>query len=205
MSEILQQINFAKVNGLVPAIIQDVLTGKVLMLGYMNKEALQKTISENKVTFYSRTKERLWTKGETSGNLFHVKEINLDCDQDTLLIKVVPEGPACHTGDETCFHHQSSGNAGFLNHLKSVIKDRKNNPNDSSYTSSLFKKGINKVAQKVGEEAVELVIEAKDDNPELFKNEAADLMYHYMVLLEAKDVDLDVIMEVLMERHLGNK
>lgn len=203
MSDLLSQINFEKVNGLVPAVIQDIRTGQVLMLGYMNKEAFQKTATENKVTFYSRTKERLWTKGETSGNFFYVKEISLDCDQDTLLIKVVPEGPACHTGDDTCFHNQSSGKAGFLNYLKAVIRDRKNNPNDSSYTSSLFKKGINKVAQKVGEEAVELVIEAKDDNEDLFKNEAADLMYHYLVLLEAKDVDLDVVMGVLMERHKG--
>lgn len=203
MSVNLEQINFDKLEGLVPAIIQDMKTGKVLMLGFMNKEAFQKTISEDKVTFYSRTKKRLWTKGETSGNFLHVKEINLDCDKDTLLIKVFPDGPACHTGDETCFHEQSSGKAGFLNHLKTIIRDRKNNPNDSSYTSSLFQKGINKVAQKVGEEAVELVIEAKDDNVGLFKNEAADLMYHFLVLLEAKEIDLDDIMEVLIERHKG--
>jgi len=205
MSELLQKINFEKVNGLIPAVIQDILTGQVLMLGYMNEEALKKTIADNIVTFYSRTKNRLWTKGESSGNFLHLKEIDLDCDGDTLLIKVVADGPTCHTGDETCFHKQSGGKSGFLNYLKTIIQDRKNNPDDSSYTSSLFKKGINKVAQKVGEEAVELVIEAKDDNEELFKNEAADLMYHYLVLLEAKNVDLDVIMDVLIERHSKKK
>ena len=205
MSELLQKINFEKVNGLIPAVIQDILTGQVLMLGYMNEEALKKTITDKIVTFYSRTKNRLWTKGETSGNFLYLKEINLDCDGDTLLIKVVANGPTCHTGDETCFHEQSGGKSGFLNYLKSIIQDRRRNPADSSYTSSLFKKGINKVAQKVGEEAVELVIEAKDDNADLFKNEAADLMYHYLVLLEAKNVDLDVIMDVLIERHSEKK
>lgn len=205
MRELLDQINFEKVNGLIPVIVQDIVSGQVLMLGYMNEEAVKKTISEEIVTFYSRTKNRLWTKGETSGNFLHVKEINLDCDGDTLLIKALPDGPTCHTGDETCFHSQSSAKAGFLNHLKTVIRERKNNPSENSYTSSLFKKGINKVAQKVGEEAVELVIEAKDDDEDLFKNEAADLMYHYLVLLEAKNVDLDVIMDVLKERHLGKK
>lgn len=198
-----QKINFEKANGLIPAVIQDARTGKVLMLGFMNEEAYEKTLKEKTVTFFSRTKERLWTKGETSGNFLHVKEIHLDCDQDTLLVKVLPEGPACHTGDETCFHDQSKdGKAAFLDYLKAIIRDRKNNPDDASYTSSLFKKGINKVAQKVGEEAVELVIEAKDHNDDLFKNEAADLLYHFLVLMEAKNMDLDVVMDVLMERHM---
>ena len=202
MSNIEKQINFEKADGLVPAIIQDARTGKVLMLGFMNQEAYLKTSVEKTVTFYSRTKKRLWTKGETSGNFFHVKEMYLDCDQDTLLIKVIPEGPACHTGDETCFHQQTgAGKSAFLNYLKEIIRERKNNPNEKSYTSSLFKSGINKVAQKVGEEAVELVIEAKDENKDLFKNEAADLLYHLIVLLEAKDTDLDEVIEVLMDRH----
>lgn len=201
MSDI-KEINFQKLDGLVPAIIQDSKTRKVLMLGFMNEEAYEKTKAEGIVTFYSRTKQRLWTKGETSANFFHVQSISLDCDQDTLLIKVIPDGPACHTGDETCFHDQSSdGKAVFLDYLKTIIRDRKNNPNENSYTSSLFQRGINKVAQKVGEEAVEVVIEAKDNNDELFKNEAADLLYHLLVLMEAKDIDLDAVIDVLMGRH----
>lgn len=198
----LKKIDFQKLDGLVPAIIQDNRTGKVLMLGFMNKEAYEKTKTEGKVTFFSRTKQRLWTKGETSGNFLYVQTISLDCDQDTLLIKVIPEGPACHTGAETCFHDQSlDGKAAFLDYLKTIIRDRKNNPSESSYTSSLFKRGINKVAQKVGEEAVEVVIEAKDDNDVLFRNESADLLYHLLVLMEAKNIDLDSVIDVLIERH----
>jgi phosphoribosyl-ATP pyrophosphohydrolase/phosphoribosyl-AMP cyclohydrolase len=193
-------LNFDKSNGLVPAIIQDWQTGKVLMLGYMNKEALEKTQKEGKVTFFSRSKGRLWTKGETSGNFLYVKEILEDCDQDTLLIKTSPAGPVCHTGKDTCFNEINQG-VGFLDHLAGVIRNRKENPGEQSYTSSLFKKGINKVAQKVGEEAVELVIEAKDNNKDLFLNEAADLLFHLMVLLEAKETSLSEVVDVLQKRH----
>lgn len=195
------KLNFDKVGGLIPTIIQDSQTNKVLMLGYMNEEALEKTKQENIVTFYSRTKERLWTKGETSGNFLKVKEIIADCDGDTLLIKVNPIGAVCHTGSDTCFEEVNQGKASFLHHLQSVIHDRKTNPSEGSYTSKLFAKGVNKIAQKVGEEAVELVIEAKDDNKNLFKNEAADLLFHYLILLEEKNIHLDEIIEVLQERH----
>ncbi len=194
-------IDFEKGNGLVPAIIQDWSTGKVLMLGYMNDEALSKTKAEGKVTFFSRTKERLWTKGETSGNFLNVKEIIVDCDQDTLLIKADPIGPTCHTGADTCFSEANESNALFLHYLQDIITERKNSTADKSYTKSLFDKGINKIAQKVGEEAVELVIEAKDSNDDLFKNEAADLMFHLLVLLEAKGFKLEDIVGVLSERH----
>ncbi|MBC7423012.1 MAG: bifunctional phosphoribosyl-AMP cyclohydrolase/phosphoribosyl-ATP diphosphatase HisIE, partial [Ferruginibacter sp.] len=165
-------IDFAKyTDGLAPAIIQDEITGKVLMLGFMNDEALSKTRELNKVTFYSRSKNRLWTKGEVSGNFLILKSITADCDNDTLLIKVNPVGPVCHTGADTCFNEKNEAND-FLFKLEKIIADRKNNPTETSYTSSLFKKGINKIAQKVGEEAVEIVIEAKDNNDELFKGEA---------------------------------
>lgn len=194
------QPDFEKSEGLIPAIIQDADTRKVLMLGYMNAEAFQKTQDEGRVTFYSRSKDRLWTKGESSGNFLEVKDISIDCDNDTLLIKVNPTGPVCHTGTDTCFTEINEGSA-FLHQLESVIVDRKNNPNDSSYTASLFKKGINKIAQKVGEEAVELVIEAKDDNKELFLGEAADLLYHYLVLLAAKDIKVDEVLKILKKRH----
>lgn len=194
-------IDFDKNGGLVPAIIQDVATEKVLMLGFMNQEALDKTRQEKVVTFYSRTKKRLWTKGETSGKFLHVVSITVDCDQDTLLIKARPEGPVCHTGADTCFNEKNEGKAAFLTHLKEVIRNRKLNPSEGSYTASLFKKGINKVAQKVGEEAVELVIEAKDTNDELFKGEAADLLFHFLVLLEHKNIDLDEVITVLQNRH----
>lgn len=196
----LENLDFEKVNGLMPCIIQDEATQKVLMLGYMNKEALEKTQTENRVTFFSRTKNRLWTKGETSGNFLNVKSITSDCDDDTLLIKVDPVGEVCHTGADTCFDEKNEGDA-FLFHLEKVIQDRKNNPTEKSYTSSLFKKGINKIAQKVGEEAVEIVIEAKDDNDDLFLGEAADLMYHYLILLAAKDKNLEDVIEVLRDRH----
>lgn len=188
-------------DGLLPAIIQDASTAKVLMLGYMNKEAYEKTMAEKKVTFFSRSKNRLWTKGETSNNFLHLLDVKIDCDEDALLIKVKPDGPTCHKGDDTCWQETNSGKVMFLEHLKATLRDRHLNPSEKSYTSSLFAKGMNKVAQKVGEEAVELVIEAKDDNKELFLGEAADLMYHYLVLLEAKNIDLDEVLDVLIERH----
>ncbi len=194
-------MNFEKGGGLITAVVQDVLTNKVLMVGYMNEEALQKTTLEKRVTFFSRSKNRLWTKGETSGNFLEVETIVEDCDQDAILLKVRPVGPTCHTGADTCFNEKNDGKAAFLNHLKAVIRDRKNTLAEASYTASLFKKGINKIAQKVGEEAVELVIEAKDNDNNLFKNEAADLLFHYMILLEAKNIDFDEIIEVLQERH----
>lgn len=194
-------IDFSKyADGLVPVIIQDDITSKVLMLGFMNNEALTKTEALQKVTFYSRSKNRLWTKGEESGNFLLVKDINIDCDNDTLLIKVNPLGPVCHTGADTCFSEKNE-ESNFLFQLEKIIIDRKNNPLDESYTSSLFKKGINKIAQKVGEEAVELVIEAKDDNADLFKDEAADLLFHYLILLQAKEVSLSAILDVLKDRH----
>lgn len=188
-------------DGLIPAIIQDSITGKVLMLGYMNAEAYQKTMTDKIVTFFSRSKQRLWTKGETSNNFLHVKNVLVDCDGDTILIYASPDGPTCHTGDDTCFQEVNDGKVLFINHLRAVIKDRKVNPLDKSYTSELFQKGVNKVAQKVGEEAVELVIEAKDDNKELFLGEAADLFYHYLVLLEQKNYTFDEVLEVLIKRH----
>lgn len=193
------KIDFAKLDGLVPCIVQDADTGVVLMLGFMNEEALNKTIAEKKVTFFSRTKKRLWTKGETSGNFLEVRDIIADCDNDTLLVKVHPLGPACHTGSDTCFNESNTGWS--LSALEKVIAGRKENPKKGSYTTSLFESGINKVAQKVGEEAVELVIEAKDDNRDLFLNEAADLMYHYLVLLQAKGYSLADVTSVLKQRH----
>lgn len=196
------EIDFNKGNGLVPAVIQDDSTQKVLMLGYLSKEAYEKTKEEGKVTFFSRSKNRLWTKGETSGNFLIVKNMLLDCDKDTLLIKVDPVGPACHTGADTCFNEVNADKLFFINRLKQVIKNRKDGNANNSYTKSLFDKGINKVAQKVGEEAVELVIEAKDNNDELFISEAADLLYHYLVLLEAKNIDLNEILNELVKRHL---
>ena len=188
-------------DGLVPAVIQDAETGKVLMLGYMNREAYDKTRADNIVTFYRRSKQRLWTKGETSGNFLHVRSIRIDCDGDTLLIKTDPAGPVCHTGADTCFEETNRGRGQFLNYLQGVIHDRRVNPSDKSYTTSLFGRGVNKIAQKVGEEAVELVIEAKDDNDDLFKGEAADLLFHFLVLLEQKNMDLDDIVAVLQARH----
>ena len=196
-------IDFAKyTDGLAPAIIQDEITGKVLMLGFMNDEALSKTQELKKVTFYSRSKNRLWTKGEESGNFLMLKSITVDCDNDTLLIKVNPAGPVCHTGADTCFNEKNEAND-FLFKLEKIIADRKNNPTDASYTSSLFKKGINKIAQKVGEEAVEIVIEAKDNNDELFKGEAADLLFHYLILLQAKGFSLQDVIGVLKQRNVA--
>lgn len=188
-------------DGLLPAVIQDDQTGKVLMLGYMNREAYEKTQAEGIVTFFSRSKQRLWTKGETSSNFLHVRQILVDCDGDTLLIKASPDGPTCHTGADTCFEEVNQGRGQFLHYLQGIIHDRKVNPSDKSYTTSLFNKGVNKIAQKVGEEAVELVIEAKDNNDDLFKGEAADLLFHYLVLLEQRNLSLDDIIAVLQKRH----
>ena len=193
-------IDFAKYSdGLVPAIIQDASTKKVLMLGFMNAEALEKTKQTGKVTFFSRSKNRLWTKGEESGNFLALKEITADCDNDTLLIKADPAGPVCHTGADTCFNE--TNNKDILLTLTDTIKRRYEDRSGNSYTSSLFDKGINKVAQKLGEEAVELVIESKDDNDELFLNEAADLLFHYMILLQAKGFTLENVKKVLESRH----
>ncbi|MHA7057166.1 bifunctional phosphoribosyl-AMP cyclohydrolase/phosphoribosyl-ATP diphosphatase HisIE [Aquimarina sp. M1] len=197
------EINFNKNNdGLVPAIIQDVTTKNVLMLGYMNEDAYKKTIETKKVTFFSRTKNRLWTKGEESGNFLSLVDIKNDCDKDTLLISVNPIGPTCHTGSDTCWNENNEQSFGFLTTLENTIQDRKENQdNEKSYVASLFRKGINKVAQKVGEEAVEVVIEAKDDNEKLFLDESADLLFHYLILLQAKGYKLDDIVEVLKNRH----
>jgi phosphoribosyl-ATP pyrophosphohydrolase/phosphoribosyl-AMP cyclohydrolase len=204
----LSTIDFTKSpDGLVPAVIQDANTSVVLMLGYMNREAFEKTQAEGKVTFFSRSKQRLWTKGETSDNFLYVKEVLADCDGDTILIKALPAGPTCHTGDDTCFGEKNNrnarvGEAAFLNYLqKDIIRDRKLNPAVDSYTSSLFERGINKIAQKVGEEAVEVVIEAKDNDDGLFKNEVSDLLFHLLVLLEQKNIDLDEVISVLRSRH----
>lgn len=192
-------IDFQKNNGLVPVVIQDNATLQVLMLGYMNEEALTKTQLEQKVTFFSRSKNRLWTKGETSGNFLLVDEIRVDCDNDTILIKVTPQGPTCHTGSTSCFNQETS--KGFLYRLQNIISERIESNDENSYTNKLYKRGINKVAQKVGEEAVELVIEAKDNNDELFKNEAADLLYHLLILLKAKNITLETIEEILAYRN----
>ena len=192
-------VDFSKGDGLVPAIIQHFATKTVLMLGYMNQEALAKTQELGKVTFFSRSKNRLWTKGEESGHFLLLKSIQIDCDNDTLLVQVDPVGPTCHKGTETCFGEIDA--SGFVHQLQRIIEDRKANPSEKSYTTSLFEKGINKIAQKVGEEAVETVIEAKDDNDELFLNEAADLLFHYLVLLSAKGKSLEDVEAVLKARH----
>jgi phosphoribosyl-ATP pyrophosphohydrolase/phosphoribosyl-AMP cyclohydrolase len=194
------KINFAKYrDGLAPAIVQDQYTRKVLMLGFMNAEAWQKTQESQKVTFFSRSRQQIWTKGETSGNYLHVREILIDCDSDTILIKAIPQGSVCHTGTDTCFDEKNESK-NFLLELEKVIKLRQLEPKEDSYTSKLFTAGLNKIAQKVGEEAVELVIAAKDDNREFFKNEAADLFYHLLVLLTAKNVDLQEVIDVLKTR-----
>ncbi len=192
-------VDFSKGDGLVPAIIQHYATKTVLMLGYMNEEALQKTQELGKVTFFSRSKQRLWTKGEESGNFLLLKTIEVDCDNDTLLIQVDPVGSTCHKGTETCFGDADA--SGFVHQLQRIIEDRKAHPSEKSYTTSLFEKGINKIAQKVGEEAIETVIEAKDNNDELFLNEAADLLFHYLVLLTAKGKSLEDVEAVLKARH----
>jgi len=195
-------IDFNKNNdGLIPAIIQDVNTKNVLMLGYMNEEAYQKTKSTNFVTFYSRSKQRLWTKGEESGNVLNLVDIKLDCDNDTLLIQVNPKGSTCHKGTDTCWNEENNQSYGFLSQLEKVIQERKENTeNQDSYVTSLFRKGINKIAQKVGEEAIETIIEAKDTNDELFLNESADLLFHYLILLKAKGFKLNDVVEILKER-----
>jgi len=195
----MMKIDFNKGGGLVPVVVQDNNTLQVLMVGYMNEEALQKSLNEKVVTFFSRSKNRLWTKGETSGNFLYIEEVLPDCDNDSLLIKVRPAGPVCHTGSTSCFNEETA--KGFLYELEKIINQRiENNANDS-YTNKIFKKGINKVAQKVGEEAVELIIEAKDNNIDLFKNEAADLLYHLLILLKAKGTDIQSIEEILKGRH----
>jgi phosphoribosyl-ATP pyrophosphohydrolase/phosphoribosyl-AMP cyclohydrolase len=193
------KINFTKLNGLVPCIVQDASTSKVLMLGFMNEDAYQKTLQDKRVTFFSRSKQRLWTKGETSGNFLELVDILIDCDQDTLLVKAKPKGPACHTGADTCFNETNDD--WNLSSLEAIIQSRKANPQQGSYTNKLLDSGINKVAQKVGEEAVELVIEAKDDNKDLFLGEASDLLYHYLVLLTAKGYTLSEVLNVLKKRH----
>ena len=192
-------LNFNKGDGLIPAVIQDNTTMQVLMVGYMNEEAYLKTAEEGRVTFFSRSKQRLWTKGESSGNFLTVKEILPDCDQDALLIRVVPAGPVCHLGTYSCFGEMEA--KGFLYRLEKIINARIDEDAPDSYTNKLYRKGINKIAQKVGEEAVELVIEAKDNDIDLFKNEAADLLYHLLVLLRARSVELEDIEELLSERH----
>lgn len=194
------KLDFKKSEGLIPCIVQDANTRVVLMLGYMNEEALTKTLSEKRLTFFSRTKKRLWTKGETSGNFLNLLDVTADCDNDTLLFKVNATGPACHTGADTCFNEKNEELG--INFLETIIQERKNNPKEGSYTNQLLNSGINKVAQKVGEEAVELVIEAKDNNKELFLGEAADLMYHYQVLLAAKGFSMKEVVAVLKSRHL---
>ncbi len=193
------KVDFNKFSdGLAPAIIQDAVDQQVLMLGYMNEEALKKTLTESRVTFYSRSKKRLWTKGETSGNYLELDSIKVDCDEDAILIKVKPTGPVCHKGTHTCFGNKTS--QGFLYQLEETISKRIEGDDPNSYTNTLYKRGINKVAQKVGEEAVELVIETKDDNAELFKNEAADLLYHFLILLKAKGFKLQEIEAILKDR-----
>ncbi|MBS1647785.1 MAG: bifunctional phosphoribosyl-AMP cyclohydrolase/phosphoribosyl-ATP diphosphatase HisIE [Bacteroidetes bacterium] len=191
-------INFTKGEGLVPVIIQDETSMKILMLGYMNEEAYQQTVAEKKVTFFSRSKNRLWTKGETSGHFLWVRDICLDCDNDTLLITVKADGPTCHTGAVSCFN--TTSDKGFIYQLERTIHQRIDDDVIDSYTNSLYKKGINKVAQKVGEEAVEVIIEAKDNNNELFLNESADLLYHYLILLKAKGFSLEDVEAILKKR-----
>jgi phosphoribosyl-ATP pyrophosphohydrolase/phosphoribosyl-AMP cyclohydrolase len=195
-------IDFSKhPDGLVPAIVQDASTKHILMLGYMNQQAVNTTLEKQQVTFYSRSKKRLWTKGEESGHFLQLVEMVVDCDQDTLLIQANPLGPSCHTGDDTCWGENNLPSYGFLTALEAVIADRKNNLDDKSYVTSLFEKGINKIAQKVGEEAVETVIEAKDENSDLFLNESADLLFHLLILLQAKGHRLDDVVQILAERQ----
>ncbi len=196
-------IDFSKnTDGLIPAIIQDSETKTVLMLGFMNAEAYQKTVDTKKVTFYSRTKQRLWTKGEESGNFLNLIDIKNDCDNDTLLIQVKPEGPTCHKGTDTCWEDENKADYGFISNLENTIQLRRENADsEKSYVASLFKLGMNKIAQKVGEEAIEVVIEAKDDNDDLFLSESADLLFHYLILLQAKGFKLNDVVEVLKSRQ----
>ena len=195
------KVNFSKYHdGLIPSIIQDLDTSKVLMMGFMNQEAFDLTMSTEKITFYSRSKQRIWVKGEESGNFLHLKSCSVDCDQDTLLFKVKPDGPTCHTGSDTCWG-EVNHSGDFLDQLEKIIELRKSSNDASSYVKSLFEKGINKIAQKVGEEAVELVIESKDNQSELFLNEAADLLFHYLILLNAKGYALNDVKQILQQRH----
>lgn len=195
------KIDFEKyADGLVPAVVQDYQTHKVLMLGFMNAEAVEKTMELQKVTFFSRSKQRLWTKGEESGHFLHLKSIAVDCDNDSLLIQANPEGPTCHTGADTCWNEKNHADH-FLTYLEQIIELRKNGNPDESYVAKMFAKGINKIAQKVGEEAVEMVIEAKDDNADLFLNESADLLFHYLLLLNAKGHNLAEVLQILQSRH----
>ena len=195
------KINFGRNNGLIPVIVQDAKTDKVLMLGYMDEIALKKTLDEKKVTFYSRSRNKLWTKGETSGNFLLVNQILTDCDKDTLLIKAHPTGPVCHTGQDTCFNEKNRSNNQFLFQLERIIKDRKINPRSESYTSRLFRSGVKKIAQKIGEESVEVIVEAIDDNGERLREETADLLYHILVMLALKEIKLNEILELLELRH----
>lgn len=197
----IEKLNFKKSNGLIPCIVQDANTDQILMLAFMNEEALAKTLSDKKVTFFSRSMQRLWQKGETSGHYLSLVSIQEDCDGDTLLVRAVPNGPVCHTGTDTCFGETNESHD--LRFLENIIRSRMNNPKQGSYTNTLLDSGINKIAQKVGEEAIELVIESKDQNAALFINEAADLMYHYLVLLAAKGHTLEQVIKVLKERHRG--
>ena len=198
-------LDFTKMDGLIPAIVQDAVTRRVLMLGYMNEESLKLTRDRGLVTFWSRSRQKLWTKGESSGNYLKVREIIEDCDHDTLLIKALPSGPVCHTGSDTCFNEVNDPSevtsSEFLFYLEEVISDRREYPQEGYYTNHLFSRGLNKIAQKVGEEAVELITESKDDNKNLFLGEAADLMYHFLVLLAEKNVPLSEVVEVLKGRH----
>lgn len=193
------KIDFDKGKGLVPAVVQDVRTRKVLMLGYMNEEAYNQTLESGRVTFFSRSRNQLWTKGETSGNFLELSEIKIDCDQDSLLVLARPLGPVCHTGSDTCWDEKNR--AGFLDDLEAIIAQRKEKLPENSYVASLFKKGLNKIAQKLGEEAVETIIEAKDQNDELFLNESADLLFHYLILLQAKGFRLEDVVSVLEKRN----
>jgi phosphoribosyl-ATP pyrophosphohydrolase/phosphoribosyl-AMP cyclohydrolase len=195
----MMQPDFSK--GLLPAVIQDSLTGKVLMLGYMNEAAYQYTLSHRKVTFFSRSRNELWTKGETSGHFLHFESAKIDCDTDTILIKARPQGPTCHEGTDTCWAEDNKEEFGFLHYLERLINDRKQNPVAGSYTNKLFEKGTAKIAQKVGEESIELVIEALADNDDLFKNEAADLLFHFLVLLADRGISLNDVLDVLRNRH----
>lgn len=197
------KIDFKKnKDGLVPAIVQDALTKNVLMLGYMNEEAYSKTLELKKITFYSRSKKRVWTKGEESGNYLRLVDIKVDCDRDTLLISAKPVGPTCHIGTDTCWGAKNESSFGFLSYLEEIIALRKESADHKeSYVASLFKEGINKISQKVGEEAVELIIEAKDNNDDLFLNESADLLFHYLILLQAKGFQLKDVEEILKDRH----
>ncbi|RAV29106.1 bifunctional phosphoribosyl-AMP cyclohydrolase/phosphoribosyl-ATP diphosphatase HisIE [Sinomicrobium soli] len=194
-------IDFEKNDGLVPAVIQDAETRAVLMLGYMNEAAYQKTVESGMVTFFSRSKQRLWTKGEESGNVLLLADIKADCDGDTLLVRAYPKGPTCHTGTDTCWKEDNRPHFGFLSELEGVIARRKEEGGKDSYVASLFGKGINKIAQKVGEEAVEVVIEAKDNDKDLFLNESADLLFHYLILLQAKGYTLEDVIKILKDRH----